>query len=49
MNEANGQLLSVRDLRTYFHTEDGVVKADDGVSFHIAPGETFALVGESGC
>jgi peptide/nickel transport system ATP-binding protein/oligopeptide transport system ATP-binding protein len=42
-------LLIVRDLRTYFDTDDGVVKAVDGVGFSIAPGQTFALVGESGC
>jgi len=46
---ANDTLLKVRDLRTYFKTEDGLVKAVDGVSFHIDSGETFAIVGESGC
>jgi len=42
-------LLSVRDLRTYFFTDAGVVKAVDGVSFDVRPAETLALVGESGC
>jgi len=42
-------LLTVRDLRTYFDSEDGVVRAVDGVSFAIPRGSTFALVGESGC
>ena len=44
-----GTLLRVRDLRTHFHTDDGLVKAVDGVGFRIKTGETFALVGESGC
>jgi len=45
----NGTLLTVRDLRTYFQTADGLVKAVDGVSFRVARRRTFALVGESGC
>ncbi|HKI99414.1 MAG TPA: dipeptide ABC transporter ATP-binding protein [bacterium] len=42
-------LLDVEDLKTHFHTEEGVARAVDGVSFHIAEGESLALVGESAC
>src|SRR5919197_4230350 len=41
-------LLEIRNLRTHFHTEDGVVKAINGVNLEIARGETLGLVGESG-
>jgi len=42
-------LLQVQGLKTYFHTEKGVVKAVDGVDFHVNRGEVLGLVGESGC
>src|SRR5512141_756071 len=45
----NKPLLEVKNLKTYFYTEDGVVKAVDGVDFAVYPGEVLGLVGESGC
>jgi oligopeptide transport system permease protein len=48
-NENQKPLLEVRNLKTYFFTEDGVVKAVDGVDLVVYPGEVLGLVGESGC
>ena len=42
-------VLEVRDLRSYFRTGAGIARAVDGATFSIGAGETFALVGESGC
>ena len=42
-------LLEVRDLATHFFTQDGVVKAVDGITYHVEEGETLGIVGESGC
>jgi peptide/nickel transport system ATP-binding protein/oligopeptide transport system ATP-binding protein len=42
-------LVEVKNLQTYFYTEEGVVKAVDGVDYEIYPGETLGIVGESGC
>lgn len=43
------QLLEVKNLKTYFYTDDGIAKAVDDVSFSLKKGETLGLVGESGC
>ncbi|WP_102399198.1 ABC transporter ATP-binding protein [Haloimpatiens massiliensis] len=45
----NTDLVEIKNLKTYFKTEDGIVKAVDDVSFKIKKGETLGLVGESGC
>jgi oligopeptide/dipeptide ABC transporter ATP-binding protein len=42
-------LLQVKDLKTYFYTDDGIVKAVDGIDFTIRKGETLGMIGESGC
>ena len=50
MNEVKSDiLLSVKNLKTWFDTPEGTVRAVDGIDFDIVPGETLALLGESGC
>ena len=48
LTDFNGKLLRVKNLRTYFETEDGLVKAVDGIEFELNRGETLGIVGESG-
>ena len=43
------RLLDVKNLKTYFFTDEGVVRAVDGVDLYIEKGETLGVVGESGC
>lgn len=43
------KLLEIKDLKTYFYTDDGIVKAVDGVNFSVESGKTIGIVGESGC
>ncbi|MGH2458403.1 MAG: ABC transporter ATP-binding protein [Chloroflexota bacterium] len=49
MENGASPILSVRDLKTYFFSEEGTVKAVDGASFDVKAGETLGIVGESGC
>jgi oligopeptide/dipeptide ABC transporter ATP-binding protein len=48
-SKSGSPLLEVKNLKTYFYTDDGVVKAVDGVDFFVKQGEVLGLVGESGC
>ena len=43
------ELLKIRNLRTYFYTDEGEVRAVDGLSYHVDKGEAVGLVGESAC
>ncbi len=47
--EESRNILEVKNLKTYFYTDEGVVRAVDGISFHIKKGETLGMIGESGC
>jgi peptide/nickel transport system ATP-binding protein len=49
MKANSDPLLSIKGLKTSFHTHDGIINAVDGVDFDVFPGETLGLVGESGC
>lgn len=44
-----GKIIEVKNLKTYYHVYEGVLKAVDGISYHIDQGETLGIIGESGC
>ena len=44
-----GKIIEVKNLRTYYYVYEGVLKAVDGISYHIDQGETLGIIGESGC
>ena len=45
----SNKVLEVKDLRTFFYTDDGIIKALDGVSYTVKEQETLGIIGESGC
>jgi len=49
MSDNREILLEIKNLKTYFHTESGTVRAVDEVNFYVRKGETLGIVGESGC
>lgn len=49
MTSQQTPIISVQNLKTYFHQDEGIVRAVDGASFDIFPGKTLGIVGESGC
>ncbi len=49
MDNSANPLLSIRDLKVHFHLDEGIVRAVDGISLDVYPGQVFGIVGESGC
>jgi ABC-type dipeptide/oligopeptide/nickel transport system ATPase component len=49
MTHSQQSILSIKNLKTYFYQDEGVVRAVDGASFNVYPGKTLGIVGESGC
>ena len=49
MNNKNEIILEIKDLKTYFHTHEGILKAVDGLSYNVRKGECIGIVGESAC
>ena len=49
MDNKSEIILEVKDLKTYFHTYDGILKAVDGLSYNVRKGECIGIVGESAC